>query len=86
MNKHVCHYCILLLFVGWLILLVGCQHAPSFYLEKAIEMEHISIDSTFFICNKSTVRRNYLLGNREIITSYLIKLLCGKQGNRWIRC
>lgn len=48
MNKHACHYSIILLFVGWLILLAGCQHVPSSYLEKATQMEHVSVDSTFF--------------------------------------
>lgn len=43
-----CQYRILLVFVGWLITLVGCQPAPSSFLEKAIQMESISIDSSFF--------------------------------------
>lgn len=48
MNKHICHYCVKLLLVGSFIMLAGCQHTSSSFLEKAMQMEYTSIDSSFF--------------------------------------
>lgn len=42
------HYRCLFVFLGWFIMLVSCQHTPSSFLEKAIQMEYTSIDSSFF--------------------------------------
>lgn len=36
MNKNK-HHCSILLLAGWIIMLVGCQHAPSFLLKKVIQ-------------------------------------------------
>lgn len=47
MNKNKYH-CSIFLFTGWLIMLVGCQHAPSSLLKKAMQMENVSVDSIFF--------------------------------------
>lgn len=47
MNKNKYH-CNIFLFTGWLIMLVGCQHAPSSLLKKAMQMENVSVDSIFF--------------------------------------
>ncbi|WP_294546540.1 hypothetical protein [uncultured Bacteroides sp.] len=47
MNKNK-HHCSIFLFAGWLIMLLGCQHAPSSFLKKAMQMENVSVDSIFF--------------------------------------
>lgn len=46
--RRFCYNCILLISVGWFIMLASCQQSPSSFLVKAMQMEHISIDSCFF--------------------------------------
>lgn len=47
-TRRFCYYCSLLISVGWFIMLAGCQQSSSSFLEKAMQMESISIDSSFF--------------------------------------